>query len=214
VAEAVRAWIIGHGLRAGDRIPDLAVFVQGLGMSRATVRDALAILEAQGIVEAEPGASDGWIVGSVAGERAQALLADYLLVSNLSVPDIYQIRLLLEPDLVAELAGRLPDDFLDELEAGLDPEAPAASAEAALDRQIGALALHARLAREARNPLLGVLVGCLARTLSEMAAADEAEPPPWATFLRKGRDYLDHLETALHLARGEEPEARPRLIAE
>jgi GntR family transcriptional regulator, transcriptional repressor for pyruvate dehydrogenase complex len=172
-------------------------------------------------------------VGSVTGERARALLADYLVVSNLSIPDIYQIRRLLEPDLVAELAGHLPEEMLDELEAGLAAEGPP-SDDPALDRQIAALALHARLAREARNPLLGVLVDALARALAELAVSDEGEAPPWAVFLRKGQDYrrlliaalrdgdarearrvmLDHLETALHLAGRRANPARPRLIAE
>jgi DNA-binding FadR family transcriptional regulator len=226
--------MVERGFRAGDRTPDLAVFVQQLGMSRATVRDALGILEAQGFLEAERGVAGGWIVGSLTGERAQAILADYLVVSNLSVTDIYQIRRLLEPDLVAGLAGHLPDEIIDDLEAGLCTDARAASPDAALDRQIGALAFHARLAREARNPLLGVLVACLARALSEKAASEEGDALPWAVFLRKGQDYrrlliaalregdarearrimLDHLETALHVADGEEAEARPRLIAE
>jgi GntR family transcriptional regulator, transcriptional repressor for pyruvate dehydrogenase complex len=226
--------MVERGFRAGDRTPDIALFVQELGMSRATVRDALAILEAQGFLEAERGVADGWFVGSLAGERAQALLADYLVVSNLSVPDIYQIRRLLEPDLVAGLAGNLPDEILDELEAGLSGEARGAARDAAVDRQIGSLAFHARLAREARNPLLGVLVVCLARALSEKAVSEDGEAPHWAVFLRKGQDYrrllvsalrdgdarearrimLDHLETALHVADGEEAEARPRLIAE
>ncbi len=231
VAEDIRAWMVERGFRAGDHTPDVAVFVQNLGMSRGTVRGAFAILEAQGFLEAMPREADGWVVGSVTGERARALLADYLVVSNLSIADIYQIRRLLEPDLVAELAGHLPDEMLDDLEEGIASEGP--SDDPALDRQIAALALHARLAREARNPLLGVLVGALARALSELAVSGKGDAPPWASFLRKGQDYRrlliaalrdgdareaqrvmrDHLETALHLAGGGEPPAL-RLIAE
>jgi DNA-binding FadR family transcriptional regulator len=231
VAEDIRAWMVERGFRAGDHTPDVGVFVQEFGMSRETVRGAFAILEAQGFLEAMTRVADGWVVGSVTGERARALLADYLVVSNLSIADIYQIRRLLEPDLVAELAGHLPDEMLDDLEAGIAAEEP--SEDPALDRQIAALALHARLAREARNPLLGVLVGALARALSELAVSGKGDAPPWASFLRKGQDYRrlliaalrdgdareaqrvmrDHLETALHLAGGGEPPAL-RLIAE
>lgn len=223
--------MVERGLRSGDRIPDVTAFVKDLGMSGATVRAGLAILEAQGFLEAEPGASEGWLVGSLTGERAQGLLSDYLVVSGLSVPHIYQIRRLLEPDLVAGLAGHLPDEVLDDLEAAVVEDL----AEAAdLDRQVGALAFHARLAREAQNPFLGVLVSCLARALSEMAVAGVGEAPPEAAYLRKGRDYrrlliaalrdgdarearrlmLDHLETALHHADVDDSEAQLRLIAE
>jgi DNA-binding FadR family transcriptional regulator len=231
VAEDIRGWMVERGLRSGDRIPDVAAFVQSLGMSRATVRAALAVLEAQGFLDAEPGPGEGWLVGSLTGERAQALLADHVVVSGLSVAHIYQIRRLLEPDLVAGLAGQISAEVLDDLETGLAAESPA---DPDLDRQVGALALHARLAREAGNPLLGVLVGCLARALSEMAVSGGDKAPPVAVFLRKGQDYrrlliaalrdgdarearrimLDHLETALHLADTGGTEAQLRLIAE
>ena len=223
--------MVARGLRSGDRIPEVAVFVQTLGMSGATVRAGLAILEAQGFLDGEPGAGEGWLVSSLGGERARALLADHLVVSGLSVPHIYQIRRLLEPELVAGLAGHLTAEVLDELDASLAADLGAGPD---LDRQVGALAFHARLAREAQNPLLGVLVGCLARALSEMAVEEVGEAPPQSSFLRKGQDYrrllvsalrdgdarearrvmLDHLETALHLAGAEGAEAPLKLIAE
>jgi DNA-binding FadR family transcriptional regulator len=226
--------MVERGFRSGDRAPEVSVFVRQFGMSRATVRDALAILEAQGFLEAEAGVPGGWVVGSLTGERAQAILADYFVVSGLSVPDIYQIRRLLEPDLVAGLAGHMTDEALEELEEGLVPGPGETPPVGSLDRQIGALAFHARLAREARNLLLGVLVLCLARALSEICASEEGEAPPGSVFLRKGQDYrrlliaalrdgdarearrimLDHLETALHHADVEEAASRPRLIAE
>jgi DNA-binding FadR family transcriptional regulator len=230
VAEDIRSWMVGRGFRSGDRAPEVAELIGILGMSGATVREALSVLEAQGFLEAAPG--EGLIVGSLTGERSQGLLADHLVVSGLSVAHIYQVRRLLEPDLVAGLAGHLPDEALDELEAGLSAEAPGDCGD--VDRQVGALAFHARLAREARNPLLGMLVAGLARALSEMAVAETGEAPPGMVFLRKGQDYrrlliaalrdgdarearrimLDHLETALHLADPGAAEPRPRLIAE
>jgi GntR family transcriptional regulator, transcriptional repressor for pyruvate dehydrogenase complex len=231
VAEDIRAWVVERGFRAGDRVPDIGVFVQHLGMSWETVRSAFAVLEAQGFLETLPEDGEGWVIGSLTGERARALLADKLVVSSLSVAEIYQIRRLLEPDLVAELAGRLPDGLLDELEAAIAAESP--SEEGAPGRQIAALGLHARLAREARNPLLGLILGSLADALSERAASGAGDAPAWASCLRKGQDYrllliaairdgnarearkvmLDHLETALHLAEDDVPEEL-RLIAE
>ena len=231
VAEDIRAWMVARGFRAGDRAPDIGVFVRHLGMSRETVRSAFAFLEAKGFLEPLPQEADGWVVGSITGERARTLIADYLVVSNLSIPDIYQIRRLLEPDLVADLAGRLPDDMLDEIEAGIRAEPP--SGGGALDRQIAALALHTRLAREASNPLLGLVLGVLGQALAERAVSGAEVMPPWASFMRKGQDYrllliaalrdgdarearrvmLDHLETVLHLAESGVPTGL-KLIAE
>jgi DNA-binding FadR family transcriptional regulator len=234
VAEEIRNWIVDSGLKAGDRIPDIDDFARRLGMSRGTVRAGIAMLEAQGFLDPGNRMSGGWILGSISGERVEGLIADSLVVSGLPLSDIYRIRRLLEPDLVAELAGQLSGDTLEELEAVIDCDMTPVSLGPVLDRQIAALAFQARLAREASNPLLGLLVGCCARALSEMAASDASVAPPEAAFVRKGRDYrrvllaalrdgdarqarrvmLDHLETVLHLTDAEAARTRPRLIAE
>jgi GntR family transcriptional regulator, transcriptional repressor for pyruvate dehydrogenase complex len=226
VAEDIRRWMTGQGVRSGDRLPDLPTLVLRFGMARGTIRAALAILEAQGLVEMRGGPEAGLHAGPFTAGRAEDLLAGYILLNGPAVTDIQQVRRLIEPDLVAGLAGRLPAGLLDalaeEAQAPLDPR----------DRQIAALAFHARLAREAGNPVLGLLVACLSRLLTEMALAGEAPPLPEAAFLQRGADYrlrliaalregragdarrimLDHLETALHLA--DAGPCPPRLIAE
>ena len=228
VAEDIRAWMVAQGLRSGDRLPGPTVFAERLGMARGTIRAALAILEARGLVETRSGADAGQYVGSFTGERVEVLLGSYLLLTEPAVADIFQIRRLLEPDLVAGLAGRLPVSVLDDLEA----EVRHTFAGGPCDRQVAALAFHARLAREAANPILGLLVAGLARLLSEIAIARDGPLPAEAAYRQRGQDYrlrliaalrdgragdarrvmLDHLETALHLA---EAEAVPhRLIAE
>ena len=45
-------------------------------------------------------------------ERAWALLGNYFFFKNLTIADIYQLRLALEPELAASLAGNLSDEQL------------------------------------------------------------------------------------------------------
>jgi GntR family transcriptional regulator, transcriptional repressor for pyruvate dehydrogenase complex len=232
VAEDIRLWMVAQGFRSGDRLPGAAEFAARFGMARGTIRAALAILEAQGLVETRMGADAGLHVGSFTGARAEVLLGSYLLLNDPDVSDIYQIRRLLEPDLVAGLAGRLPGPLLDDLEAQVLRDADAEGCLDPCDRQVAALAFHARLAREAGNPILGLLVACLARLLSEMAVAGAAPVLQESAVRQRGEDYrmrlihalregragdarrvmLDHLETALHLS--DLGPAPHRLIAE
>ena len=234
VAEDIRAWMVGAGFRSGDRLPGAPDLAERFGMARGTIRAALSILEAQGLVETRTGAGGGLHVGSFTGDRAEVLLGSYLLLNDPAVADIYQIRRLLEPDLVAGLAGRLSAALLDDLEADVLREVEAGACQDPREGQIAALAFHARLAREAGNPLLGLLVACLARLLSEMALAGKVPLLPGPAVRQRGQDYrlrliralregragdarrvvLDHLETALHLAEAEAGGTPNRLIAE
>jgi GntR family transcriptional repressor for pyruvate dehydrogenase complex len=84
-------------------------------VSKGTVREAMRILEAQGLVVTRTGPGGGSFVGEVTAERARSLLANYFYFQELTVSDIYQLRKLLEPELSASLAGRLSREQLDRL---------------------------------------------------------------------------------------------------
>ena len=54
VAFAVVRDIVEHGLRHGDRLPLEAEMLEQYGVSRESLREALRLLEAQGIVDDPP----------------------------------------------------------------------------------------------------------------------------------------------------------------
>ena len=59
VAFAVARDIVEHGLRSGDRLPLEAEMVEQYGVSRESLREALRLLEAQGIVSIRRGPGGG-----------------------------------------------------------------------------------------------------------------------------------------------------------
>src|ERR671921_557788 len=65
VAEQITAWIAENGLRAGDRIPPERELATRLGVSRATLSQALVALEVIGVVAVRHG--DGTVVTRAAG---------------------------------------------------------------------------------------------------------------------------------------------------
>ena len=117
VAEAIKSWVVERGLRRGDRLPGEAEMITRFGMSKSTIREAMRILEAQGLVETRTGPGGGSFVGEVTEERARALLGNYFYFKGLSIDDIYALRELLEPELAASLAGTLTDAQLADLDA-------------------------------------------------------------------------------------------------
>ena len=85
-------------------------------MSKGTIREAMRLLQAQGLIETKTGPGGGSFVGEVTRERAAALLANYFYFRDVTIDDIYQVRIALEPELAASLAGRLSEAQIAELE--------------------------------------------------------------------------------------------------
>ena len=116
VAEEIKDWVVERGLQPGDRLPGEAEMIARFGMSKGTIREAMRLLQAQGLIETKTGPGGGSFVGEVTRERATALLGNYFYSRDVTIDDIYQVRIALEPLLASSLAGRLSDAQLVELE--------------------------------------------------------------------------------------------------
>lgn len=195
VAEAIKQWVMDEGCQPGDRLPTEADLMARFGMAKGTVREAIRILEAQGLVKSRTGPGGGVFVHSVSEARAAALLGNYFYFRQLSVDDIYQIREALEPELAAGLAGRLTENQLQALEAVTQDYAqPARTAEEERVQHIASLRFHALLAEMSDNPLLRFLIRFTANMLSEITVSrrlyEPANPDLWASGLDKQRQLI------------------------
>lgn len=113
VAEQITAWITDAGLGVGDRLPPERELAQQLGVSRATLSQALVALEVIGAVTVRHG--DGTVISqTTAGTIAQAIRehADRL-------PEILETRDALETKIAALAAQRRTDEDLARIEAAL-----------------------------------------------------------------------------------------------
>lgn len=208
VADAIKQWVVKQDLKRGDRLPAEAEMIERFGMAKGTIREAMRILEAQGLIETRTGPGGGSFVGEVSAERARALLGNYFYFKNLTIADIYQVRRMLEPELAAAMAGKLTDAQLAELTelAERFPE-PAQSAEEEREQHIGSLEVHARLASFAENELLGFLIGFMSQILSDLTVYRRLYNPPNTALWRKGRAYHQRLLVALRNGAAEEARA-------
>src|SRR6478672_3565580 len=67
VAEQITEWITATGLAVGDRLPPERELAQQLGVSRATLSQALVALEVVGVVTVRHG--DGTVLSDAPGPR-------------------------------------------------------------------------------------------------------------------------------------------------
>ncbi|GGL66517.1 FadR/GntR family transcriptional regulator [Wenxinia marina] len=212
VAEAIKDWVVSKGLKTGDRLPGEADLMARFGMAKSTIREAMRILEAQGLIETRTGPGGGSFVGRVSTGRARALLANYFYFRGLTIGDIYQMRRALEPVMAEDLAGRLTPAQLDELRALADACAePATDLDEERAQHVASLRFHARLAEHAGNELLGFVVGFMAEVLSDITVSRELFAPPNPELRRTGHAY--QIELIAALARGDGPAARRVMAA-
>lgn len=104
LAEAIAEGIVQAGMRPGDRLPVEAAMVLQYGAGRASIREALRILEAEGIVETRVGAGGGAFVASPRRESIARPLSVLMRMSDIGLREILDARLLIEPALAASAA--------------------------------------------------------------------------------------------------------------
>ncbi|HEV8036431.1 FadR/GntR family transcriptional regulator [Yoonia sp.] len=207
VADQIKRWVVERDLRKGDKLPNEAAMIAQFGVSKGTVREAMRILEAQGLIVTKTGPGGGSSVGEVSKERAMSLLGNYFYFKDLSLSDIYEMRKMLEPALVAKLAGRLDEETLAELRemAHQHPE-PAKTPEEEKQQHISSLIFHARLADAADNELLGFVISFMARILSDLTVYRRLYATPNRELWERGRNHQIDLVEAL--AKGDSDGAR------
>lgn len=117
---------IAHGdLVVGDRLPAERDLAGALGVSRASVREAMRVLEAQGVVESAPGGGPdaGTLVTARPGAAMARFLRLHLGLSHFTVDELVATRVTLEAEsarLAARHAGPEQLDGLDEVLDRLD----------------------------------------------------------------------------------------------
>lgn len=171
IADAIRS----GELRVGDRLPAERPLAATFDVSRPTLREALGILAASGVVEVVPGPRGGTFVRSDAVPHDLAGTAPTLRIAE--VADVLLARRLLEPQ-VAQLAAlhATPDNF-DAMRRTIDDQRRSLRNRPRflqLDHRF-----HLELARATRNTLVVTLMRLMLRHLAvaqEMAVRGPHEP--------------------------------------
>ncbi len=233
VAGHLKSYIVEQGLRPGDRLPGEAELMQLLDRSKGTVREAMRILEAEGLLRTRTGPGGGVFVSDVPEPRAAGLLANYFYFRDLSIDDLYQIRIQLEPELAAAVAGRLDAATIARFRAAAHAfDQPPATPEEERAQHVASLDFHRELAAQCDNPLLSFLVRFVAQMLSYVTVTRHLYLPHNRELWERGQEYharlLDaleageaeaaravmraHMETALVLMRRQESQMSKRFL--
>jgi GntR family transcriptional repressor for pyruvate dehydrogenase complex len=132
VLNRVEADLAAGRLRLGERLPGERSLAEQLGISRPSVREAVRVLEAMGIVRTSTGSGpeSGAVIVAEPASPLTALLRLHLATNHLPMGDIVQTRVLLESWTAREAAHHagggdlvVAEELLDRMDdAGLTPE--------------------------------------------------------------------------------------------
>ncbi|CAB5683265.1 L-lactate utilization operon repressor [Delftia tsuruhatensis] len=151
IAQTLQQHILSGHYASGSQLPPQRELAQQLGISRASLREALSMLETLGLVEIQPGRGvrvNGPHSGSARMHRAYATPA----LGQLSPRQLIELRLVLEPGWTALAAARADDGGRRQLQWTQDQLAHALARKDLLAAAEADLQFHLLLARLSGNP--------------------------------------------------------------
>jgi GntR family transcriptional repressor for pyruvate dehydrogenase complex len=152
IASQIEQLIVTGELRPGDRIPPERQLAKTLGVSRASLREAMHELESRNLVDRQQGR--GTTVASPATDRLSLL--DELSKQDAEQRNAAELRDIVEPRIAFLAATRRATTNIRSLEDILRRSAGSSSADESLRLDVE---FHIELAHAAQNPLLSTLVG-------------------------------------------------------
>jgi DNA-binding FadR family transcriptional regulator len=122
VAADLRRQIVRGAIEAGTALPNEADLTRIYDVSRPTVREALRILESEGLIGVVRGAGGGARVGRPSASMAARYAALVLQTDGTTLADVFAARTVIEPAAVRLLAATRDDHALGQLRALHDAE--------------------------------------------------------------------------------------------
>jgi GntR family transcriptional regulator, transcriptional repressor for pyruvate dehydrogenase complex len=132
IEEQLKEAIIRHHYRAGDKLPSERELVNMFGASRSSIREAIRSLERSGFVVVKKGVQGGAFVLQKGDSTLMVnYLRDMMRLRQVSLDEILQARLIIEPEVAAAAAERATPEYVELLEEitrdqlkGFDSENP------------------------------------------------------------------------------------------
>ena len=170
----IRSAILAGHYRPGDRLPTERELARQFEVSRVTVRDALRILEAGGLIEVRTGGQGGPYVAHPDLAILSDNLGNHMHLTGCTFHELAEARLALETAAARLAADRaLPEDLAAMEAAIVEPAGAEVAAAASLD-------FHAAMVRASHNRALSIMFSAMHRLIREAFGELHALQPDMA----------------------------------
>jgi GntR family transcriptional regulator, transcriptional repressor for pyruvate dehydrogenase complex len=160
IVDQIRLLIRSGQLTAGDRLPSERELCERFGVSRVTVREALRVLEANGLVDIRVGARGGAFVTAPTSRMVGEGIADLISLSSLSALEVTEARMVFELGLVPLVCERATEEDIAALYAICDRSSVALETADEYPLALSA-EWHTRFAHATHNRAIGLLAESL-----------------------------------------------------
>ena len=191
VVEQIEQAILSGDIQPGQHLPSERELMVQLSVSRPTVREALRVLQSQGLIASKPGGRGGPVVLPVSPDTLGRSFTMAARIASLSLSELVQFRIVLESS-ACQLASalRTPEQLRQMRDAVERMEAEVANGSEEFNR--ADLDFHAAIWEASHNSLLRVCGQAVA-----------------GSILNLMNDRMQRLRR-LHLGDGRRPGAGPR----
>lgn len=167
VADQIRQRIVNGELPLGERLPPEDDLTERFGVARTTLREALRVLESQGLITVRRGRGGGPVVTHPDLEPISTALGVVLQLQGTTVGDLDAARQMIEPQIAGQLAADHANADLSGLEDAIDLASEAADRGDGKAFGLAAVAVHEALVDSSGNRTLTTLTRLLQGMLRE-----------------------------------------------
>lgn len=192
VAQQIVNEIAELGLDAGDRLPAEGDMTARYQVGRGTVREALRLLETQGVVSIKTGPGGGPVVLPLDATAMAANIALLLQRTDGSFRSVMEARVLIEPAIAALSALNRTDGLVAALRASVMEHAEHREAPTRLVTDAGDF--HDLVARSTGNPLFEVLLLSLHRITEPYMQQLSYDDARKAQLIATHKDIVDAID--------------------
>ena len=159
VAEQLKNSILNGQFKTGNRLPSERNLAEEFQVSRVAIREALRLLQKSGFIVTRQGVLGGTFITDLSFEHLANAFMDLFLAEKISVPELNQIRLIIEPEMARLAATKVTTGYIKKLQEALKAEEiPTDSPDENLERQT---AVHYILAEMCGNRLFKALISSI-----------------------------------------------------
>ncbi len=177
IIEQIRDAVLSGRLKPGDRLASEKELILEFGVSKATMREALRVLEVLGLVEIRKGIQGGVFIAEVDMRTTIHSMMNFLHFKSVSVRDITMLRFMMEPSVAYLAAQRLGREDALRIEQMIEK-----GEEYDADAPDGDIGFHRYLARLTDNPFLILIMDYIENMLRDLKS-----------HLKLGADFHEHV---------------------
>lgn len=161
VAEQLRMQIANGELAPGDTLTLEADLLKQFQVSRPTLREALRVLESEGLIRLGRGSRKGATVLAPSIRTAAKFGGLYLATQGTTIGEVHQVRTLIEPSMVAVLAQKPSKECIEAFQQCAEEQRAAIAAKDYIAAVSALDDLHRLMIQYTDNRALGLLAGVL-----------------------------------------------------